>query len=1108
MPNVVNRLTIAVSLVGLAALAGAAVRGLSNDSPADAGTIGGAPPPQRADSSLETQTSRYIVLFKEAPLSTYHGEVAGLPAPQRLAGAQNANSAAAAKSAGGGAGGRVDVRSAQARSYVQHLDQVQRDHESGIRALIGRPLNIERRMHHAVNGVITRMSQNEAARIAKLPGVELVEEYREYPLATDVGPQLIGAPALWNSTPANFRGEGVIVGVLDTGINFGSPAFAAIDDSGYHHINPNGSGNYLGTCAPGGVDEGRCNDKLIGGYDFVCGPPGNTCGVPGLREEPGFGDTNGHGSHTASTAAGNAWTANFKGRDVRISGVAPHANVIAYDVCYTIAATNQGQCPNTSAVAAVDQAIADGVDVINYSIGGGASPWGESVSLAFLNASDAGIYIAAAAGNSGPGASTMGHQEPWTSTTAASQHGRGTFAYLLQVTGPGAVPPALQAVQLTEGVSGTPFAASLPPTTPLRVSAGIDTAADGCAAFPANAFQNAIAVIRRGTCNFTDKVNNARNAGAIGVVIANNQAVVVSPSVPGTTIPTFMAAQTDADAIRDFSAGNANTSTAGIGFPPTPIPNTPDVLAAFSSRGPTNGLDLIKPDVTAPGVNVLAVLSGTTVSGSENLVGLLSGTSMASPHQAGAAALLRQARPSWTSAEIKSALMMTATPKVFKEDEVTPADAFAMGSGRIQVDQAVHAGLVLNETTANFLAADPSTGGDVSALNLASLDKRECVNSCTFERTFRHAGNGLQLYLVQVKGVQGIAFPPLLLSGPGQTSKLKVIVLSSSYAKDGAWHFGQVELKPLIGRDSPQLHLPIAIAVPPPQIVLTPEQVALSLPAGSRGFADFSIGNRSASALEFQIDNTGTASRTVTHSTAEGVNSGFRSTLYTDPATVGLPAQFSADDFVLTDSTRLAKLFSEGFVSSGSSLASTATSLSWSVYSDNAGNPSSNPLAGAAVWSYTAAPNAAGVKIDGANITLDLAAAGQNVQLPPGRYWLVVHARTSFANRWVWFASNAGDSQFRTIAPNASGAGSWIAGAGFAGLAFDIQGESACGAPWIGAPTRAFGVVPAQGSVANRVRIDTRGLAEGAHIGYVCVASDDPVRPKVALRVALTVTPR
>ncbi|MGH8079389.1 MAG: S8 family serine peptidase, partial [Lysobacter sp.] len=695
-----------------------------------------------------------------------------------------------------------------------------------------------------------------------------------------------------------------------------------------------------------------------------------------------------------------------------------------------------------------------------------------------------------------------------TSTTAAAQHGRGTFAYLLQVTGPGTVPPALQTVQLTEGVSGAAFSASLPSTTPLRVSAGIDSANDGCAAFPANAFQNAIAVVRRGTCNFTDKVNNAKNAGALGVVIANNQAVVVSPSVPGTTIPTFMVAQTDADAIRDFSTGNANTSTAGISFPPSPIPNTPDVLAGFSSRGPTDGLDLIKPDVTAPGVNILAVLSGTTISGDENLVGLLSGTSMASPHQAGAAALLRQAQPGWTSAEIKSALMMTSTPKVFKEDEVTPADAFAMGAGRIQVDQAVRAGLVLNETTANFLAADPSTGGDVSALNLASLDKQACYNSCSFERTFRHAGGGLQLYLAQVKGVQGIAFPPLLISGPGLKPKLKVIVLTQSYAKDGAWHFGQLELKPLIGNNSPQLHLPIAVAVQPPQIALAPEQVALSLPAGSRGFADFSIGNHSASPLEFQIDNTGTASRTVTHSTSEGVSSGFRSTLYTDPATVGLPAQFSADDFVLTDSTRLSKLFSEGFVSSGATLASTATSLTWSVFADNAGNPASNPLAGSAVWSYTAAPNAAGVGIDGANVTLDLAAAGQTVQLPPGRYWLVVNARTSFANRWVWYASNVGDSQFRTIAPDSSGAGSWVAGAGFAGLAFDIQGESACGAPWIGAPTRAFGRVPGQGSVANRVRIETRGLAQGVHVGYVCVASDDPIRPKVALRVALTVTPR
>ncbi|MBO7942922.1 S8 family serine peptidase, partial [Streptomyces sp. S9] len=111
-----------------------------------------------------------------------------------------------------------------------------------------------------------------------------------------------------------------------------------------------------------------------------------------------------------------------------------------------------------------------------------------------------------------------------------------------------------------------------------------------------------------------------------------------------------------------------------------------------------------------PGVDILAVTAGTTISGFEQQVGLLSGTSMASPHHAGAAALVRQARPGWSVAEIKSALMMTAKQEVFREDGVTQADPFDTGSGRIQVDQAVNAGLVLNETTARYQAADPAAG--------------------------------------------------------------------------------------------------------------------------------------------------------------------------------------------------------------------------------------------------------------------------------------------------------------------------------------------------------------------------------------------------------------
>ncbi|MEI2429140.1 S8 family serine peptidase [Lysobacter yananisis] len=815
MPNAKNRLTIAIALglSGLTALAAAAaVGGLNRPAASADASVGGAPAPQRA-APADSAGQRYVVLYQEAPLSVYNGEVAGLAAPQRVAGAQNANSAAARIAGGGNA--RIDVRGAQASRYLNYLDNVQRNHERSINAALGRTLKVERRLRHAVNGAVVRMSASEAARVAKLPGVALVQASRDYPLDTDVGPQLIGAPALWNAKPTQWRGEGVVVGILDTGINFGSPAFAAIDDSGYRHVNPNGAGQYLGTCAPGGVDEGRCNDKLIGGWDFVCGEPANMCGQPGIREEPGFGDTNGHGSHTASTSAGNAWTANYKGRDIRISGVAPHANIVAYDICYTDAA-GQGWCPDSAALAAIDQAVVDGVDVINYSIGGGGEPWGEAVSLAFLNASDAGIFIAASAGNSGPDPSTNGHQQPWVSTTAASTHGRGNFATLLQITGPGTVPSDLQAVQLNDGSGGVSLTASIPPNTPVRISAGIDSADDGCAGFAPGAFANAIAVVRRGTCNFSIKVNNAAAAGAIAVVIANNQATGVTPSVPGTTVPAFAAAQDDSNALRDFAAGNGNTSTGGIGFPPTPVPNTPDLIADFSSRGP-GGFNLIKPDVAAPGVSVLAVLAGTTIGGSENLVGLLSGTSMASPHQAGSAALLRQARPNWTAAEIKSALMMTAREGMLLEDGVTAANPFDTGSGRIQVDQAVKSGLVLNETTARYRAADPAAGGDPAQLNLASMQQQDCKRSCTFQRSFRHAQGVLpELWLAQVEGVDGIAFPPVFVSAPGSKTPVSVFVFSRKYAADGSWHFGKLQLKPLLGRKSPSLHLPIAVSVPAP----------------------------------------------------------------------------------------------------------------------------------------------------------------------------------------------------------------------------------------------------------------------------------------------------
>lgn len=1054
-----------------------------------------------------TGRATYIVLFSEDSLATYKGGTAGISAPQRKSGVYGAP--------------RLDSRSPEALTYVSYLQGKQRQMERRMSGMIQRPLQVRRRMQHAVNGIVTDMSVAEAARISRMGGVRLVEAYREYILETDVGPTLIGAPAAWagsatlpGGAPA-VQGEGIIAGLIDSGINFGSPSFAGIDPvDGYVHANPLGAGVYLGTCAAGDVDAGRCNEKLIGGYDFVCAAPGNQCGAPNVAEEPGFGDTNGHGSHTASTTVGNRRDVVFNGASLRISGVAPRANIIAYDACYTNTATGQGLCPNVSTVASINQAIADGVDVINYSIGGGVSPWTEATSLAFLGATDAGIFVATSAGNSGPGPNTLGHLEPWTSATAASQHGRGGFGILMSVTGPSPVPGGLQPLVVNNGTGGVAFSATIPGTTPLIISPGIAGTSDGCntAPYPAGSLTGAIVVIRRGTCAFSEKVNNASAAGAIAVVIANNAAGGIIPSVPGTTIPAFGATQVDGNALAAFGNANPTTTTAQISFPAVGLPNVADALASFSSRGPAGTFDLVKPDVTAPGVDILATLAGTSVTGFEQLIGTISGTSMASPHQAGAAALIRQARPTWSVAEIKSALMMTATTQVYTEDQVTPANAFARGSGRLRIERAIRAGLVLDETTANYNAANPATGGNPATLNLASMANGRCAPpSCSFTRTFRNPGTSGGLWRVSVNGVPGTANPALAWIVPGATRAITFTVNSSSLPANGSWNFGEV-LMELVqsgagSNEVANLRLPVAVAVQPPIIAL-PASVGASVVAGNNGSTSFNIGNTGGSTLNYTASTSGNGVVDAYSALRGAVNSGFRNTIY-NPATATANAEFSADDFDLTGATQLTSISAEGFVVSGVAFPGAATNLTWSIYPDAAGVPAGNPQSapGAAVWTYSASPTAVGVSTAGGFISLNLVAAGQNVVLPAGKYWLVVNTAGTFANRWAQFGSATGNGTFMSIVVSTTNTGAWASNNSFAGLNMVIRGSVPCGAPWLGTLTPVSGSVAPAGAQSTSLTLNSSALAAASYRAYVCVNSNDPVRPSVALPVDLTVTP-
>ncbi|MCX7032776.1 MAG: S8 family serine peptidase [Arenimonas sp.] len=1063
--------------------------------------------PAAAVETLEPGTpGTFIVLFEEPSLSSYQGGTAGIEmAPRELHGTGK---------------GRIDTRSLEAQNYLGYLQGRQMLMEEQMASVTGRDLSVRHRMQHAVNGIVVDMTTAESKRIAGLPGVKLVEGYREYVADTDVGPALIGAPAVWAGTASQpggataVQGEGIIIGMIDSGINFGSPSFAGTDPvDGYVHINPLGAGVYLGSCATGADDAGRCNSKLIGGYDFVCVAPGNQCGVANVREEPGFGDTNGHGSHTASTAGGNRRDVVFGGVPLRITGVAPRANLIAYDACYTNTSTGQGLCPNVSTVASINQAVADGVDVINYSIGGGALPWNEATSLAFLSATDAGVFIATSAGNSGPGANTLGHLEPWTSATAASQHGRAGFGTLMQVTGPTPVPVGLQPVVLNNGTGGVALAATLPGTTPLRISAGIATTSDGCAAYPANTFAGSIAVVRRGTCSFSIKVNNASAAGAVAMIIANNAAGTILPSVPGTTVPAFSVSQTDGNALAAFGNANPSTTTAQISFPGVGLPNVADALAAFSSRGPAGTFNLIKPDVTAPGVDILATLAGTTLTGSEQLIGTISGTSMASPHNAGAAALIRQARPTWSVSEIKSALLMTATTQVYLEDQVTLANPHAADSGRIRVERAIRAGLVMNETTANYTAANPGTGGDPATLNLPSMARASCAPTCAFTRTFRNPGTSGGLWSLSVTGLNGTLSSSLVWIPAGGSRSVTVTINTAGIAANNAWNFGQLVLTQRLSGGSSAanstLALPIGVTVSPPALSLPPS-VSASVAQGNNGNASFNVANTGGTALNYAISTSGNGIADSYFAPRGAVSSGFRNTVYTDPATAANNAQFTADDFDLTSSTQISSLSVEGFVVSGAAFPGAASSLTFSIYPDAAGAPAGNPqsAAAAASWTFTTPSTGPGVSTAGGFLSLDLAAAFQSVTLPAGKYWLVVNTTGTFANRWAQFGSATGNGTFASISVSTTNTGAWTSNNAFPGLNMLVRGSVACGAPWLGTITPASGTIaPSAPAQSTNVVLSTSSLAAGAYPAYLCVTSNDPVRASVALPVNLTVTP-
>ncbi len=745
--------------------------------------------------------SLHIVLLEAPPLAAYRGGIAGLAATDpTVTGAR-----------------RLDARSAASRAYLAHLRSRQTDQLTSIGAALGRTVQAVHRYDAVLNGFAVALSGDEAQRVASLPGVARVVPDSILELKTDVGPTWIGAPGIWNGTAtggvAGTKGEGMLVGVIDTGINHDHPSFAdPSPGDGYAYSPwglPSGTG-YRGVCDPV-TGAPLCNDKLVGVYDFT--------GTTPL-------DDNGHGSHTASTAAGNVLDAEIIAPTMTlnraISGVAPHARVISYKACVT--AGTAGACPQSGTVGGINQATLDGVDVINFSIGGlSRDPWTDVNAIAFLNARRAGIFLAVSAGNEGPGRGTVGSpaDSPWVTAVAASTHNRLFSNSLTGLSGGGAPPPpTLMGKGITIGHGPAPV-----------VYAG-DHGSALCGSGPAEAatnpwapgtFNGEIVVCDRGTYGRVQKGQFLKEAGAGGYVLANDEAS--GESVVGDThhLPAVNITYADGITLKAWLAqGSGHTGSIG-GLVTDESPSNGDVMAAFSSRGPDPSVPgVLKPDVTAPGVDILAAFNTPAGSiGAPPEYNSISGTSMSGPHTAGAATLLRALHPAWTPDEVRSALVTTAfnSPPgdgaeahgLLKEDSTTGADPFDVGGGRVELRRAARAGLVLEVSPDDYAAADPAAEGDPTTLNLPTLAQDACATTCTWTRVVKGSAAGAVTWTASAAGANGLALsvtPASFTLAPGATQTITVSADAS--ALGGSWTFGRVVLRS--GTSGvPDATLPVAV---------------------------------------------------------------------------------------------------------------------------------------------------------------------------------------------------------------------------------------------------------------------------------------------------------
>jgi subtilisin family serine protease len=594
-------------------------------------------------------TDNAIIVLKDQPLASYDGHLPGYPKTMPTP------------------GNKLDLTSQAAQSYSAYLANG-RGLAKGWLQSNAPEVQVIDDYSIVLNGIAVQLNGHNMNHLLNAPGASWVVPDYLFHLEMNRSPTLIGAPVLWNAVGGQSNaGAGVKIGIIDTGIDQTHPFL---------------TDNTLPALA--GFPKCDAIDSAVGIVDNQCNFVSNKVIVAKVFETLTNFDGHAaqeHGTHVSGIAAGIANTCAPFVPACNLSGIAPKA----YLGNYNVFPGNVLSASSHDIAKAVEAAVADGMDVLNLSLGGGARPSDVLVN-AVNSAVDAGVVVAIAAGNAGPGPGTV--ESPGIADKVITV-GASTNPHFI------GIPVTVKSIG-TFGAAIGQFANFVPAATATYVTT---SPTNGCTAI-SGSLAGEIALIARGTCSFSTKIRNAQSAGAVGVIVYNSQqgdpiAMAQDGTPDQPTIPAVMVSRPNGLAMAAIAPSMVTVDGTAPQEFFTDGPSA-DILARFSSIGPPllqvpgvgvgQPQDKIKPDVVAPGVNVYSSIPSFGCA-SPPCFAFFQGTSMATPHVAGSAALLLQLHPGWSPEQVKSALVNSAhrPVKSFSTLGASFNNPMVRGAGRIDL---------------------------------------------------------------------------------------------------------------------------------------------------------------------------------------------------------------------------------------------------------------------------------------------------------------------------------------------------------------------------------------------------------------------------------------